>query len=70
MIGKKSFAASVKEGIAKTKGDASILQKLGATLVNFDLGFEIVPNSSRGAQQDLKLNPYEVNDESIQVRGE
>ncbi len=70
MIGEKTFAASIEEGIAKTEGDTSILQQLGATLVNFELGFEIVPNTARGPEVDLELNPYEVNDESIQVRGE
>ena len=70
MIGEKTFAASIEEGIARTEGDTSILQQLGATLVNFELGFEIVPNTARGPEVDLELNPYEVNDESIQVRGE
>jgi hypothetical protein len=60
----------VKEGIAKTEGDVSLLQKLGATLVNFELGFEIVPGTATGPQVDLELNTYEVNDESIQMRGE
>jgi alkyl sulfatase BDS1-like metallo-beta-lactamase superfamily hydrolase len=70
MIGQITFADSVEQGIAKTEGDVSLLQKLGATLVNFDLGFEILPNTARGPDDDLGLNPYEVNDESIQVRGE
>jgi alkyl sulfatase BDS1-like metallo-beta-lactamase superfamily hydrolase len=70
MIGQISFAESIQQGIAKTEGDVSILEKLGATLVNFDLGFEILPNTARGPGDDPELNPYEVNDESIQVRGE
>ena len=70
MIGEKSFAASIEEGIAKTEGDVSLLKQLGATMVNFELGFEIVPNSATGPQIDLELNTFEINDESIQVRGE
>ena len=70
MIGQISFAESIKQGIAKTEGDVSILQKLGATLVNFDLGFEILPNTARGSDDDAGLNPYDVDGESIQVRGE
>ena len=70
MIGQISFADSVKQGIAKTEGDVSLLQKLGATLVNFDLGFEILPNTARVADDDTDLNTYEVDGESIQVSGE
>jgi alkyl sulfatase BDS1-like metallo-beta-lactamase superfamily hydrolase len=70
MIGEKSFAASIEEGIAQTEGDVSLLKQLGATMVNFELGFEIVPGTSTGPQVDLELNTFEVNDESIQMRGE
>jgi len=70
MIGEKSFAASIEEGIAKTEGDVSLLKQLGATMVNFELGFEIVPATASGSDEDLELNTFEVNDESIQVRGE
>lgn len=69
MIGQISFADSVQQGIAKTEGDVSILQQLGATLVNFELGFAIVPGAD-AEPENLELYAYEVNDESIQVRGE
>ena len=32
--------------------------------------FEIMPNTAIGPEDDLKLNAYEVNGESIQLRGE
>jgi len=70
MIGQISFADSIEQGLAKTEGDVSVLQKLAATLVNFDLGFEILPHTARGSDDDAGLNPYEVDGESIQVRGE
>ena len=49
--------------------DQSAIELSNATLVNFDLGFEILPNTASGSTE-LDLNVYEVNDESIQVRGE
>ena len=70
MIGEKSFAASIEEGIAKTEGDVSLLKQLGATMVNFDLGFEIVPNTASGSDDVEDLNAYEVKDDSINWRGE
>jgi alkyl sulfatase BDS1-like metallo-beta-lactamase superfamily hydrolase len=70
MIGEKSFAASIEEGIARTEGDVSLLQQLGATMVNFELGFEIVPNAASGSDDVEELNTYEVKDDSINWRGE
>jgi alkyl sulfatase BDS1-like metallo-beta-lactamase superfamily hydrolase len=69
MRGQKSFAASIEDGTAQTEGDVDILAKLATTLVNFDVGFEILPGTG-GAAGDVDLNPYEVAGESSQIRGE
>ncbi len=59
MMGKKTFAAQIEDGTAKTQGDTGILQKLAATLVDFELGFEILPGT-KGPAPEEDLNPYEV----------
>ncbi len=69
MMGKKSFAASIKDGAAKTEGDAGILAKIAETLVTFEIGFEILPGTA-GPAGKVDLNPYEVSAESSQIRGE
>ena len=70
MTGQKSLEASIQEGIAKAEGNPGILQQLAATMVNFQLDFQIVPVPGSLPVKDLELNPYEMNGESIQYRGE
>ena len=69
MMGKKSFAASIKEGIAKVDGNVDVLAQLARTLVTFEIGFEILPGTADvGGKVDL--NPYEVSGQSSVIRGE
>ena len=37
---------------AMDDGDASVLQKLGATMVDFELGFEILPGTKGPTQEE------------------
>jgi alkyl sulfatase BDS1-like metallo-beta-lactamase superfamily hydrolase len=69
MMGKKSFAASIEDGTAKTEGDVDILAQLAKTLVTFEIGFEILPGTAAQAAA-VDLNPYEVPMESSNIRGE
>jgi alkyl sulfatase BDS1-like metallo-beta-lactamase superfamily hydrolase len=69
MMGKKSFAASIKDGTAKTEGNVDILAQLAKTLVTFQIGFEILPGTASKAAA-VDLNPYEVPTESSNIRGE
>jgi alkyl sulfatase BDS1-like metallo-beta-lactamase superfamily hydrolase len=69
MMGRKSFAASIEDGTAKADGSVDILAQLAATLVNFEMGFEIMPGTG-AAPVDVDLNPYEVSSRSSEVRGE
>lgn len=77
MIGENYFAASIEEGIAKKQGVVGIVQPLGATPVNSELGFEIVLGTTieielgttKGPEDNLVLNTFQVNEESIQVHG-
>ena len=69
IMGKKSFAASIKDGTAKTEGNVDILAQLAKTLVTFEIGFEILPGTKSSAAA-VDLNPYEVPLETSNVRGE
>ena len=42
MAGVKSMEAQIVDGKAKIEGDASILGKLAAVMVDFEMGFEII----------------------------
>jgi alkyl sulfatase BDS1-like metallo-beta-lactamase superfamily hydrolase len=45
MMGAKTLAAQIDDGTAKIKGDRNVLNQLSATLVDFELGFEILPGT-------------------------
>jgi alkyl sulfatase BDS1-like metallo-beta-lactamase superfamily hydrolase len=50
MMGVKSLAAQIDDGTAKIEGDRSVLPKLAATLVDFEIGFEILPGTKAMAE--------------------
>ncbi len=56
-------------GTAQVGGNVDILTQLAATLVTFEIGFEILPGTA-GKVGEIDLNPYEVPDESGQIRSE
>ena len=59
MMGKKTLMAQIDDGTAKTSGDTGVLKQLAATLVDFELGFEIMPGTKGPAPQE-DLIDYEV----------
>jgi len=69
MMGQKSFAASIEDGTAQVEGNVDILAQLAATLITFEIGFEIMPGTA-GPAGKVDLNPYEVPVESSLIRGE
>jgi alkyl sulfatase BDS1-like metallo-beta-lactamase superfamily hydrolase len=69
MMGKKTFAASIDDGTAKTEGNVDVIAQLAQTLVTFEIGFEILPGTAAKAAA-VDLNPYEVPAESSNIRGE
>jgi alkyl sulfatase BDS1-like metallo-beta-lactamase superfamily hydrolase len=50
MIGVKTLAAQIDDGTAKIEGNRDVLGQLAATLVDFELGFEILPGTKSQAQ--------------------
>ena len=56
-------------GNATVQGNADILGEIAQTLVNFEIGFEILPGTAGPAGQ-VDLNPYEFESDDIWVSGE
>jgi len=46
MMGQKTLKELIASGVAKTKGDLSVLTKLASTLDTFEIGFEILPGTA------------------------
>jgi alkyl sulfatase BDS1-like metallo-beta-lactamase superfamily hydrolase len=59
MMGKKTLMAQIDDGTAKVSGDKGVLKKLASTLVEFEMGFEILPGTKGPAPKE-DLNDYEV----------
>jgi alkyl sulfatase BDS1-like metallo-beta-lactamase superfamily hydrolase len=59
MVGTKTLDAQIADGTAKIDGDASVLQKLAATIVEFDPRFEIAPGTKPTAEHE-QIDPYEA----------
>ena len=45
MMGAKTLEAQIAGGTAKVQGDASILNQLASTMIEFDPRFEIMPGT-------------------------
>jgi len=50
MMGVKTLAAQIDDGTAKIEGNREVLSQLASTLVDFELGFEILPGTKSQAQ--------------------
>jgi alkyl sulfatase BDS1-like metallo-beta-lactamase superfamily hydrolase len=60
MMGLKTMMAMIEDGTARVEGDASILAKIGATMVTFDPRFPIMPGTRLRGAENPEPNPYEV----------
>lgn len=45
MMGRKTLVAMIKDGTARTEGDVSVLEKIGAAMVTFEPRFPIMPGT-------------------------
>lgn len=67
MMGAKTLEAQVVAGKAKLEGDTTLLAKFGATMVDFEIGFEILPGTKGDAvkpdQNDFEVGPVEMKGE-------
>jgi alkyl sulfatase BDS1-like metallo-beta-lactamase superfamily hydrolase len=60
MMGAKTLEAQIADGAAKVKGDAGILKKLAATMVDFDPRFEIMPGTKARGTKVAHADEYEA----------
>jgi linear primary-alkylsulfatase len=58
MMGKKTMEEIIESGVAKTEGDASIISELKKALVQFELGFEILPGTA-SKMMKKKMNSFQ-----------
>lgn len=61
MMGVKTLDQQVADGLASLQGNSAVLEQLKSTLVNFELGFEIMPGT-KGKPEPKQANPFEVSD--------
>jgi alkyl sulfatase BDS1-like metallo-beta-lactamase superfamily hydrolase len=59
MMGAKTLAAQIEDGTAKFDGDLGVLKQLASAMVEFEVGFEILPGT-KGSAADDELNDFEV----------
>jgi len=60
MMGTKALEAQIADGTAKVQGDASVLTKLAATMVDFDPRFEIMPGTKAQQVKLPRTDPYQA----------
>jgi alkyl sulfatase BDS1-like metallo-beta-lactamase superfamily hydrolase len=60
MIRAKTLESQIADGTAKVQGDASVLQKFAATMVDFDPRFEIMPGTMLRPDVVAHADPYEA----------
>jgi alkyl sulfatase BDS1-like metallo-beta-lactamase superfamily hydrolase len=60
MMGAKTLEAQIADGTANVQGDASVLTKLAATMVDFDPRFEIMPGTKARDAKLENAGPYEA----------
>lgn len=60
MTGAKGLDAQIKDGTAKAVGDVSVLQKLAATMADFDPRFEIMPGTKARGDKTAHADPYKA----------
>ncbi len=58
MMGVKSLEAQFADGTAKFEGNLDVLDQLASAMVNFELGFEILPGTKSPGGEVAKKNPF------------
>ena len=65
MMGAKTLEAQIADGTAKVEGDAGILTRLAATMVDFNPRFPIMPGTGARAEAVVHADPFEAVPEKI-----
>jgi alkyl sulfatase BDS1-like metallo-beta-lactamase superfamily hydrolase len=64
MMGAVKFDEQIKTGKAKLKGNRDVYEQLKTTLVQFELGFEMMPGT-KGPDEPEDINPFEAENPHI-----
>lgn len=64
MLGVKSMDEMIADGTAKTVGDASIIGTLKSALIQFEMGFEILPGTI-SKMEEIKRKPFQQDAPSL-----
>ena len=59
MMGAKKMTDQIEDGTAQTEGDPKVLTQLGSMMVDFELGFEILPGT-KGRDEEVDINDFEL----------
>jgi alkyl sulfatase BDS1-like metallo-beta-lactamase superfamily hydrolase len=65
MMGAKTLEAQIADGTATIDGDASILEQLASTMVDFDPRFQIMPGTKARTSKVSHADPYQALPEKI-----
>ena len=60
MMGAVKFDDQIANGKAKLKGNRDVYEQLKTTLVQFELGFELMPGTRKGEDKEPGMNPFET----------
>lgn len=60
---------AIEDGTGDAGGNVDMLREIAQTLVNFEIGFEILPGTA-GPAGEADLNPYEFESDDMWVSGE
>ena len=60
MMGVATFDDQIKNGKAKLKGNRDVYKQLKSTLVQFELGFEMMPGTKKVEDKKPDMNPFET----------
>ena len=59
MMGVKSLKAQIEDGTAKAEGNLDVLGQLASAMIDFEIGFEILPGT-KGPSNAEDRNDFEV----------
>jgi len=60
MMGEATFDDQIKNGKAKLKGNRDVYEQLKTTLVQFELGFELMPGTKKADDKEPDMNTFET----------
>jgi len=60
MTGAAKFDDQIKNGKAKLKGNRDVYEQLKSTLVQFELGFEMMPGTKKADDKEPDMNTFET----------